>query len=549
MTFTRQSASFALSLTLFLGIPAQAQQAPTPGAVQRGLDSAVSPSLKREAPPETEQQPRPDKAPVPEGGASFLVNRFTFRGNAIYSEAQLREQVADSEGKKLTLAEIYAVADRLTEYYHAQGHSLAVVTVPAQKVEQGMVLLEVVEGRIGSILLNGNETYTDDFLRGRIAAIEPGNVIRFDLLESELLRLDDLPGLTVRSVIQPGAEFGTSDLVLNMAEKRYEARAALDNFGREDLGEWRFSASGTWNNPTGRGDALLAGVTHTESGLLTSGSLGYNLPVGDRGGRLGFVFSRADYDVGSLPASLGGTSDTYSVSYSEALVRSRNRNLYLDVGFTYLDPDQTGDLSGPIDDGLGYLDAGLTYQRIAPSNALTTAAARVQTNFMEAKRKADGTLDDGQLLRLQLSASHEEPIQPGWSLFGRGQLVYSPDELNDLTKYSLGGPSSVRAYLVTEISGDTGAEASVELRRFFLARKDLPGVARLFADAGWVKCRTVVCIDGDSESSRTGWGLGLTLYPFDRYTVEVQWAQHLDAHESDDGDEDGRFWVFLSADF
>ncbi len=544
----------ATLLALSIASAAWAQQAPTPGAVQRGIERAETPSVKPEAPPpETEQGERPMSAPVPEGGTRFLVKQFNFNGNALYTDAQLRGEVADAQGRKLTLAEIYAVADRLTDFYHANGHNLAVVTVPAQQVRDGQVLLEVVEGRLGTILLKGNETYSDAFVMERLAAIRPGDVIQFHALERELLLLNDLPGMTARSVIQPGATYGTSDLLLNMAEKRYDARVALDNFGRESLGETRLSASGSINNPSGRGDALFGGVTHTESGLLTSGSLGYSLPAGPRGGRLSAFASRADYRVAGLP--LDGISDTFSFDYSEPLIRSRTRNLAWNLGLTHYRPKQGGAAASPIDADLTVLDGGLAYQATYPGNLTTLAGLRVQTNFDRAGRRTDGTLDGGQALRLELQASVEKPVAPGWALYGRGLWVYSPDELNDMTKYSLGGPSSVRSYLVTEVGGDTGLEGSVELRRFFLARKGLPGVARVFVDAATARCRVGSCLaetevglKTKSHTSRTGWGLGLTLYPAERYTVELQWAQHLDNYVSADGDEDGRLWIFLSAD-
>jgi hemolysin activation/secretion protein len=544
----------ATTLVLLISNTSWAQQQPSPGAVQRSIDRAVTPSVKpEEAPPETEKADQPKRAPVPEGGPRFLVKQFNFRGNALYTEDELRARVADRQGQKLTLAEIYTVADELTDFYHAEGHSLAVVTVPAQQVRDGQVLLEVVEGRLGSILLRGNESYTDEFLTQRLSAIETGEVIQFGLLESELLKLNDLPGLTARSVIQPGAEFGTSDLLLNMAEKRYDGRIALDNFGREALGEFRLRASGSINNLSGRGDALFAGLTHTESGLLTSGSLGYSAPAGDRGGRASAFVSRADYAVAGLPVD--GISDTFNVDYSEPLIRSRNRNLAWNFGLTHFRPKQTGAAATPIDADLTVFDGGLAYQAIYPGNLSTTAAARVQTNFSRATRRPDGTLDGGQALRLELQATAEKPIMPGWSLFGRGLWVYSPDELNDMTKYSMGGPSSVRSYLVTEVSGDSGLEGSVELRRFFLARKGLPGVARVFVDAATARCRVGSCLaetdlgfKTKTSTSRSGWGLGLTLYPADRYTIEAQWAQHLDGYVSPDDDEDGRFWIFLSAD-
>jgi len=539
---------FATAVALLVTTTLWAQQLPTPGAVQRSIDRAETPSLKPEAPPpETEKAERPKRAPVPEGGTRFLVKQFNFNGNALYTDEQLRAAVADQAGKKLTLGEIYTVADQLTDFYHDHGHNLAVVTVPAQQVKDGQVQLEVVEGRLGSNLLNGNERYTDLFLMDRLSAIQPGTVIQFEELERELLMLNDLPGLTARSVIQPGADYGTSDLVLNMAEKRYDARVAFDNFGRDALGEYRLSGSGTVNNLTGRGDSLFGGLTLSESGLLSSGSLGYNVPVGSRNGRLSAFVSRADYKVAGLP--LDGISDTFNIDYSEPLIRSRNRNFVYDVGLTHFKPKQDGLAASPIDDDLTVLDAGVAYQAVGQGNVSSTVSARIQTNFQEAERHADGTLDGGQRLRLDIRGTAEVPVHPGWSVFGRAMLVYSPDELNDMTKYSLGGPSSVRAYLVTEVSGDTGAEASIELRRYFLAQRGLPGVARIFADAGFARCRTVPCVDGKEETSRTGWGLGLTLYPADRYTVEVQWAQHLDNNVSEDGNENGRFWIFLSSDF
>ena len=135
------------TIALFLSGTSWAQQQPSPGAVQRSIDRAVTPSVKPEEPaPETEKADQPKRAPVAEGGPRFLVKQFSFRGNGIYGDDELRARIANRQGEKLTLAEIYAVADELTDFYHAQGHSLAVVTVPAQQVKDGQVLLEVVEG-------------------------------------------------------------------------------------------------------------------------------------------------------------------------------------------------------------------------------------------------------------------------------------------------------------------------------------------------------------------------------------------------------------------
>ena len=57
-----------------------------------------------------------------------------------------------------------------------QGYGLAQVTVPAQKISDGIVELQIIEGRIGAIAVTGNEDYSFEFLKRRLELLTPGRV-------------------------------------------------------------------------------------------------------------------------------------------------------------------------------------------------------------------------------------------------------------------------------------------------------------------------------------------------------------------------------------
>jgi len=91
------------------------------------------------------------------GGSQVPISRIDITGNTVIPADELRAIVAPYQGQSLTLFEIYSVADELTQFYRAQGYSVASVTVPVQKNSSGTVKLEVMEGGIGAISIRGSK--------------------------------------------------------------------------------------------------------------------------------------------------------------------------------------------------------------------------------------------------------------------------------------------------------------------------------------------------------------------------------------------------------
>ena len=131
-----------LSSLTFAGVT---QELPTPGTVQEQFRQQA-PVQKSGEPSGIETAREAPKPGIPTGGKQILIDRFEISGNTVIGDAELDAIAAPFEGRSLTLFEIYEVADLLTRHYRDQGYAVASVTVPAQKVSSGIVLLEVIEG-------------------------------------------------------------------------------------------------------------------------------------------------------------------------------------------------------------------------------------------------------------------------------------------------------------------------------------------------------------------------------------------------------------------
>ncbi|SCZ56128.1 ShlB/FhaC/HecB family hemolysin secretion/activation protein [Thiohalomonas denitrificans] len=530
---------------LLLGIPVwAAAQTPTPGVVQETLRPGTTPPATEAPLPELDPPSAPGPA-APDDERRIPIQRFTFSGNTRHSDEELREVVAEMEGRELTLREIYQVADRLTDFYQKEGYSLTTVTVPAQRMRDGILRLEVVEGRVGELVLRDNQLYSDAFLKRRLQRVAPGSIVRFSDLEREILLLNDLPGLVARSVMQPGDDYGTTDLHLTMEENRFAGLATFDNHGREVVGKWRAGADFYINSPLGIGDRLNVGYTHTESNLLWQGRIGYGLPLSVNGSRLNLSYSRAEYDVGGEFSELEieGISETARVQVVLPQIRSRRTNLNWVIGGARIKGRSDLEDVPLSDDAVRFVEAGFDFSYLHADGASSNLSAMLATNF---DSNSDGLDNEALPPRLELRGGYEHSWSGGWSLLVRGEAVLSDDVMPDSNKYAIGGPASVRGFVSSRQRGDRGGTASLELRRFIkLVFASLQ--ARSFVDVGTVRRQATPDVPSSSDSL-AGAGLGLAALFGEGYVIDLQWAAPIDGKDSGEG-RNSQFWVSLSASF
>jgi hemolysin activation/secretion protein len=514
----------------------------SPGAVQQTVqpDKAIPIDRSVQVPELRGGAARP--ANVPPGGTPIAVTRFDFTGNTKVDSAELQQQVAKYLGKSLTLADLYKVTQDLTRFYQAKGYTLSSVNLPVQRIDNGRVWLEVLEGKVGKVRVEGYHYYKGEALQERLNALAGGTVVTRDTLVREVLLLNDMPGIEARIVVVPGTDPQTSDLVVKVTEDGFDQGISVDNYGRDQIGETRFNYQLSING-MGRGDQLTLGLTHSAADLLNYGRLGYSLPLGDHGARLGMSVYGSFYTVEdpNFPLlDVEGSSRAARIDYSFPLERSRRSNRVLSVGLSTT-TTQTSTLSITTSHvntslldvtlfGNGFYDGGSSYD--------------FQVGFSGNGEYNDGGEDGNQLAKLTASYAFNQPIGgSSWTSRTRLRAVYSFGEVADIEKMSLGGPFSVRGYDQSELRGDKGIEMTQEyLRQMPILGKS--GALVFFADAGVVSSHV-----GGQAPLVGSVGGAVRVYDLYGFECNLQWALPVGGYDPADGERSGRAWLSVGARF
>lgn len=548
-------ATEAAPATVVTPLPANT---PTPGQVQSSLPtSPVLPQPK--STPET-NTPAATTNQVPEGGATVTVQRFEITGNSVYSEAVLQALLASWLDRPVTLADLYRAADAITKYYQAHGYGLARCTIPQQEFASGVATLEVVEGRIGKVSVEGATRTRLSVIDKRASVLGSGQVYTDAAMDRSVTLINDLPGVQAQATLEPGADFGTADIVYKAQElPEVSGQISADDYGRRDVGLFRFNAEADLASLTGSGDKLSANITHSEGNLLNFGGLTYVFPLGPPGGNLTTDYNQSEYRVSGSSfdkLQVGGSSDNAGVSYLYPQMRGRLDNFYWGLGLQHAGTATTAKGVTVSESNLNTLQLTAYYTHSREDGAYYSLSGTFTGNG----RKDYGTTPDAERARLELDGSYVQPFATSWDLISKATGVWSPDPLTDTEKYALGGPDNVRGFLSAEQRGDSGLFASGELQRNF--GPDLPFSLGWFLDSGRVwtkefdtlgvtkKGKKVEVPTPGGAATLTSTGLEFSLQPANkRWIARVQWAYAIGGYRPSDGNNGGHIWVSLGMNF
>ncbi len=538
-----RAAALAFAAACFLPAFALAQTPLTPGAVQDTIGPVKPPPkpvpgqlVFPKAPPAITHDPK---------GQRFTVNAFDFTGNTVYSSQVLKRLTERFIDLQLNLYDLSRAADALTRFYQENGYPVARAVLPAQKVDKGIVRIEIIEGRVGEVRFEGSRRYTPDYLRWRLSTLTPGTLITSGGLEQDLLLLNDLPGLTARATLEPGKKFGTTDVTIQIDERAVSLFVQPNNHGRKEIGQTRVDAGASLNNPLGIGDQLSVYGTYSERGLLKYGRASYSLPVSSNGTRLELAASSSEYRVQGDITQLGVTGDALNreVTLTHPAFRTRSRGLLLNFGVRSTDLRQQTFGIETSNTSIELLNLGLRYNQIGEDSSVASASAQITTNF---KSNDLGLRTDAQKFKLDLEGSELRGIARDWDAFGRVAWTYSPEPLADSEKFSVGGPGSVRGYRSSEVRGDGGFLINAEVRRVFNAANRL-GIWSIFYDAGIVRFQgTPGFVDGTLTIQSVGTGVTYYLHP--SVTLKLEFAVPVGNTVPTDRSK-GRAWISLIGSF
>ena len=109
--------------------------------------------------------------------------------------------------------------DKLQALYRNLGFPNVIVTLPQQRLTNGIVRVKIVEGKLGHVVVTDNRHFSTDNVLRALPSLETNLLLNTRWFQSELDRANLNQDRQIYPVISPGPEPGTSDLTLKVKDR------------------------------------------------------------------------------------------------------------------------------------------------------------------------------------------------------------------------------------------------------------------------------------------------------------------------------------------
>lgn len=468
------------ALVLASGSGAVAQTVVGPADVNRVQERAAQPVITQPSGDLVTVQ-GPVAVEAPAGADKFMLQLagVSLEGLTVYAQADLEGLYADKVGKTISVADVYQIAAEITRKYRNAGYILTQVVVPPQTIESGNVRLQIVEGVVSKVSLEGIATDSERALILSYAEQVKGKPLNTRELERAILLINDLPGVSARGIISPSpTEVGAADLRVVAQRKSYEGLVSVDNFGSRYLGPLEGQLSVAGNSLFGHNERLSTNLIYAPGGGLSKelayGDIVYDQPFGPFGTSVELKASLASTDPGFKLAQfdVNGHSTTYSVKIDQPIVRTRAVNWSVYGLFDVRNNSTQSNIDITRKDYIRALRAGTELNFLdslfgVGYNTMTAEIAQGLSTF-GASDNGDTTLSraagNPQFTKLNAEVERLQRLTGNINLLMgvRGQLAN--DAMLSSEEFGVGGPNYGRGYDPSEIVGDNGLAGKLELQ-------------------------------------------------------------------------------------
>lgn len=418
---------------------------------------------------------------LPNKEASFVLNSITFKGYTAFTEEELMNLICDKIGTRVTVGDLVGLTNMVTEHYQKHGYISSVAYLAPQRVQDGNIVINIMEGKYGNVKVSGNKWNRTSYLNNQFLRdkyIESGSLLNVNDIRESLKELN-ASGYMHGSI---SLEDNEESAELTDLELTVKDRFPLDfDFRWDDMGT---SATGLHRavffaglyNLTGFGDQLYSTTT------LARHSIGqgvmYSVPLTatkETKLNVGYSYSGASVAGGGLDfLDLESKSHNLFFTLSRRLIKTDNYKLYGDIGFDLRNTETTW---------LGGMDLykyrsrnlkvnltnikddfyGKWFANVGTSVGLDWFGATNQLDFgMEGAYKHSIPSNRGVRVMGNIARIQVLPFRSTGIIQARGQ--WASRALLPSERMSFGGMSSVRGYEESFFIKDYGATASAELR-------------------------------------------------------------------------------------
>ena len=469
---------FAALLMLARVAPVHAEQA-TPAYDPRQFDQRFSGEQFEPTPAGRPRLPMPKLArpalPPADPTPLFVLHHVSIVGATAMLPGQLASAYQSYLGRKVSQADLAAIAANISDAYRAAGFHLSRAIVPPQDINNGTIRIQVIEGSITAIDLKG-EGAEEFGVRQMLSPVLAEQPSRLTTLERKLLLINGRPGVRIQDTALEEIGNASGHFRLTVFVKTWHVYTAfgIDNLGATAVGPWESYATAAYNSAFAKGDTLAVNLSTTPNDPreLAFARLSYDTPIGDDGVRVGASAYYSDVWPGDYRHAYADNTTTEGLQLRASIAPLQSQRASLTLT-TALDVSNVweNDIFGPI-----YSDRIRTFSLISDSRLqdnfggtnYLTATWRQGLNILGASPAGDDFVShwgaSPSFTVINAWFTRYQTLADAWSLkiAGAGQWASGPLYLSQ--QFYLGGAAFGRGYGAAETSGDNGMAGTLELR-------------------------------------------------------------------------------------
>lgn len=449
-------------------------QTPPPSQTAGGLEKAQQEFQKQRAlekrittPKKAEEAPPEEKGAPIEEGKKVLISNIEVKEATLVPQDVINSIIAPYKGKELSVGEMQKICDLITDEYRKRGRVTSRAYLPPQKIKDGNLMIIVVEGKLGNVEVKGNRYFSSRLIKKKLR-LKPGDYFDYQALQRALVRLNDTPDRFVKSVLEPGKEAGTTNVVLEVQDRLpIHVGYEFDNFGSRYINDDRHTVTADDNNLLGLDDKLSFTFQKAQDNFYNYYNFRYMIPLLDNldGGGY-YLWNNTKLGKEFKVQNVTGQSQLGGVFFNYTIINLNAVTMRINGGFDYKSAinyisgnkssrDETRVLKFSTDLDM-YDKWGRTVITLEEDTGLNIGNLHAKDPLgSQVGAGAEFWKLVGNLYRLQ-------PMPFSSTILWKNSFQVTPYKLLAIEQFQLGGIANVRGYAPGEFSGDAGLTSTVE---------------------------------------------------------------------------------------
>lgn len=430
--------------------------------------------------------PPPIQIPVPEPPAEkvipfhiprLFVREIKITGNTVFSDETLAEVTAPYVNRELTDADLESLRLALTIFYINKGYINSGAIIPDQTIIDGVVTIQIIEGKLTSIEVEGNKWFRSGYIQNRIR-LSAGPPLNINALQERLQILQQDERIQkLNAELRPDVTRGDSVLKVRVQDENpFKVILECNNYQDPSVGAVIGRITLLDRNLIGFGD-VLSFTYGQSSGIFPEIETSYSLPFTAYDTTLILHYRMFNFKVIEepfKPLDITSKSNTASIALRQPFYRTLHHDFALALmgeylnNKTFLDGEPFSFYPG-VHDGKSVITAIRFIQEYAYRDLAQVIALRSQLSF--GIHALGSTTNPG--TDLPSSRFFAWLLQSQWvrrfnwlnlQTIARMTLQLANKPLLPLEQISVGGRYSVRGYPENTLVRDNGFIASLESR-------------------------------------------------------------------------------------